>query len=195
MVVTRFLPVGQLHGEAAVGVEDEAGAVEDELVLAADAVEEGQGQPGFADAGDGERSAGVSCLSISKGEPLGTSSSSAPVSARHSVTSGNHMSSQIGTPRRTPRKASGPGSGPGCEDALFVERAVIGQLVLAGDAGDLAAFEQEGGVVQLAMLGERRADDQRRAAIGGGVGEPVDALPSRLRRARASAPGPRADSR
>ena len=51
-------------------------------------------------------------LGQSKGEPLGETSSSEPVSCRHSHTSSFQMSSQIGTPMRTPRKLTGPGIGP-----------------------------------------------------------------------------------
>ncbi len=51
-------------------------------------------------------------LSLSKGEPLMTTSSSAPLSASVSVASGDHMSSQTMTPSRTPRNGIGPGAGP-----------------------------------------------------------------------------------
>ncbi len=45
---------------------------------------------------------------------------SAPVSARHSVTSGTQISSQIGSPSRTPRNSTGPGIGPGRKRALLM---------------------------------------------------------------------------
>jgi hypothetical protein len=51
-------------------------------------------------------------LGQSKGEPLGETRNSDPVSCRHSHTSSFQMSSQIGTPMRTPRNDTGPGSGP-----------------------------------------------------------------------------------
>ena len=53
------------------------------------------------------------------------------------------MSSQIGTPMRTPRTLNGPGQRARREDALLVEHAVIGQIVLEGAARDLAAIEQQ----------------------------------------------------
>ena len=55
----------------------------------------------------------MSSLVVSKGEPFGTSSISAPFSSRHSTTEGCQISSQIGTPMRTSRKETGPGISPG----------------------------------------------------------------------------------
>ena len=94
---------------------DEGGAVEDQLVLAADLVDIEERQAALGDARHGELDALVVLVDARKGEPLTTIRISAPVSARHSVTSGVHMSSQTMTPSRTPRKISGPGSGPGAK--------------------------------------------------------------------------------
>ena len=53
----------------------------------------------------------------------------------------------------------GPGAGPGGEDALLVEDAVIGQLVLEAQRRDLAAIGEHRGVVELAVLAPGRAED------------------------------------
>ncbi len=74
------------------------------------------------------------------------------------------MSSQTITPSRTPLNATGPGARPGGEDALLVEHAVIGQLVLEAQARDLAFGQQQRGVVELAVLAPGRAQQHRRAA-------------------------------
>ena len=44
--------------------------------------------------------------------------------------------------------------------------------MLAGDTGDAAAIEQQHGVVELALLCPRRADQQRRAAVRRGLRQP-----------------------
>ena len=59
MRVTRFLEERHLHGERAVGVQDEGGAVEHQFVLAADQGGEHIGQAGFHHALDGQRDAAV----------------------------------------------------------------------------------------------------------------------------------------
>ena len=65
--------------------------------------------------------------------------------------------------------AEGDGAGhrAGIEDALFVEDAVVRQLVLGAARGDAPALEQEGGVVQPVTIRPGAAHDQPRPAIGG----------------------------
>ena len=70
-------------------------------------------------------------------------------------------------PRRTPRNGIGPGRPGACEHPHLVEDPVIGELVLVALRGDLAAFEQENGVVELAVLDPGGAEEERRSAIGG----------------------------
>ena len=66
------------------------------------------------------------------------------------------------------------GGGAGVEDALLVEHAVIGQLVLGAARGDAAIVEQEQRVVQPAAVTPRTADHECRAAVGGLGGEGRD---------------------
>ena len=75
------------------------------------------------------------------------------------------MSSQIGTPIFTPLELDRLGQRAGREDALLVEGAVIGQLVLEGAAEDLAAVGEEHGVEDLAALVDDRADQHRRPGL------------------------------
>ena len=51
--------------------------------------------------------------------------------------------------------------------------------MLAGDAGDAAAIEQQHGVVERAVLQPRRADQQRRTAVGRGLCQPLHLHPRR----------------
>ncbi len=85
------------------------------------------------------------------------------------------MSSQMG------RQGGGRGSRPGRqwpdgEDAELVEDAVVGELDLEADALDAAAVEQRHGVVALAVLRPRRADDDARPPIGGVGGQRLHRL-------------------
>jgi hypothetical protein len=61
--------------------------------------------------------------------------------------------------------------GPGGENALFVEHAVIGQVMLEAQRGDLAAVQQRHGIVELAVLNPGGAHQDRGAAVGGILGQ------------------------
>ena len=106
---------GSARASVPSALHDQRGAVEHEFVLAADLVEIDQRQSAFRRRARRSRLRRTSSLPASKGEPLGTSRISPPVSLRHSTTSGVQMSSQTGTPMRTPRTLNGPGSGPGAK--------------------------------------------------------------------------------
>ena len=56
---------------------------------------------------------------------------------------------------------------PGGEDALLVEHAVVGQVVLIALGGDGSAVEQQDRVVELAPVPPRRRDQHRRLAGDG----------------------------
>ena len=66
-----FRQPGSASRDRLVGIEDKAGAVEHQLVLAAQLVEIDQRQAGFVDARRRQLSR-TSSLPASKGEPLGT---------------------------------------------------------------------------------------------------------------------------
>jgi len=54
----------------------------------------------------------------------------------------------------------------GGEDALLVEYPIIGQIELEDAARDTAGIEQQGGVIELALLDPGAADQDGRASIG-----------------------------
>ena len=70
-------------------------------------------------------------------------------------------------PRRTPRNGIGSRQARAREDPHLVEDPVIGELVLEALRCDLAALEQENGVVKLAVLDPGGSEQKRRPAIGG----------------------------
>ena len=61
--------------------------------------------------------------------------------------------------------------GAGLEQAHFVESAVIGQLVLEADGGNLALIQQGHAIVQGAIGHEHTAHQHGRASAGGGRGQ------------------------
>ena len=108
----RLLPGRHLHGEAAVGVEHERGAVEHQFVLAADLVDVDQRQArlGHARHGDVHAQIGLGPVegrAVGQDQDLRARLLQALARPRRF-----QMSSQIGTPMRTPRKPIGPGIGP-----------------------------------------------------------------------------------
>src|SRR5262249_32217639 len=108
----RFLKRGKLEGQRAIRVQAKRYAIEHQLILASDLIDVDCRQPLLGNPCHRDIEPHVTLLAPI-GDPLGTMSISAPVSARHSTTSAPHMSSQIGIPKRTPRKFTGPGIGPG----------------------------------------------------------------------------------
>ena len=78
-----------------------------------------------------------------------------------------------------------PGHLAGVEDALLVELAVIGQIDLVAHANDLAVVDNGDGIVALAVLGARIADDHRRAAVGSFRCQLLDRLPAGFEKGRA----------
>src|SRR6185295_19806421 len=59
------------------------------------------------------------------------------------------------------------GGGAARKQPLFVEHAVIRQVGLETDRRDASAVEQRTGIVELAVLDPRTADQHRRAAVRG----------------------------
>ena len=114
----------------AIVVDDEARPVEHQLVLPADAVEIDQRQPGLDHPRRGPARWRRSSLSSSYGLPLGTSSISAPASARCGA---DRLEPDVLADRHAeldPAQLDRLGQRPGGEHALLVEGAVIGQFVL-----------------------------------------------------------------
>jgi len=64
-----------------------------------------------------------------------------------------------------------PRQGAGGEDALLVEDTVIGQVHLEAHGGDGAGVKHRIGVVDLAVLVPRQADEDGRAAVGRVAGQ------------------------
>ena len=91
--------------------------------------------------------------------------SSAPLSARHSVTASVQMSSQIGQAEPDAVEVHRPWHRAGGEVPLLVENAVVRQIDLIAQRLHLAARKQRHGVVDFAVLAPGRAHDQGRGAL------------------------------
>ena len=159
----------QLERERAVGIERERGAVEHQLVLAADLVDVDERQAALGDARDRDVEADVALVA-----PIGRA-------VRHD----QHFGAGLGQAldhSRAPQcpdiladrhaeahaaEVDRPGQRARREHALLVEHAVVRQVDLEADGRDAAAVEQRIGVVELAVLDPGRADEHRRAAVGG----------------------------
>ena len=148
-------------------------AVEHDLVLPADAVEVGERQPGLGGAGADERQAAVVLVKFERAAVGDEQHVRARPRRARAHTRWSQISSQIGTPSLTPRHSIGARQRAAGEDALFVEGAVIGQFVLERAADDLAALGQHHRVVDRAVGQMERAEQQGRAAVGGGVDQPL----------------------
>ncbi len=159
-----LVPVGHLDHDLAVGMHNEGGAVEHELVLAADAVQEHQRQAGAGRPRPRQPLARLVLVELIR------------AGVRHDEQLGAELG-EMGADRLQPhvlahRQAKlDPApldrarQGPRREDALFVEGAVIWEFVLEGAADDLAAIGQQHGVEVLAVLVGDGADQQRRAGL------------------------------
>ncbi len=110
-------------------------------------------------------------MSLSKGEPLMTISSSAPDSARVLAHVGEpHILADL---EAEPHALVGDRAGrrPGCEDPFLVEHAVVRQLMLEADGGNAAFREEQGAVVELALPAPGRAQDDGGSAVGRLLGQ------------------------
>ena len=77
-------------------------------------------------------------------------------------------------------KPDRPRQRPDLEHAELVEDAVVGELDLVAEALHLAVVEERDGIVDLAALRPRRADDHARPAVGGILGEGLDRRAARV---------------
>ena len=155
-----------LAGERAVGVDDEGGAVEDELVLAADLVEIDERQPALGHAGGGDVDALVGLAA-----PVGRA-----VRDEEDLAAGlgDALDDLVAPDVLADRDADAhaadhhrPGQRARREHALLVEDAVVRQIDLEAQRRDLAAVEQRIGVVEPAVLGPGQPDEHRRPAVAG----------------------------
>ena len=159
-------PGRQLRRQRPLAGQHEGGAVEDQLVLAAHLVAVDQRQPRLGDAGHAEidpvvRLVGLEGRAVQDHEDLGAGFLEAfgHVLGPH-VLAHHH-------PQAHAAEGDRPGQGAGPEHPLFVEHAVVRQIVLVAHRGDLAVLEQHGGVVEPAILAPGRAERHGRAAVAG----------------------------
>jgi len=162
----------QLQRQRAAGVEHEAAAVEDLIVLPADEVEIDQRQTRLDHPRDHEVLAGGDLAAV----------------MRRAVGHQQHLRAGFGqrlgdilVPGILANRAAdahradgvGPGDIAAGIDALFVEDRLVGQVVLEHAGGDAATLQDVIGVVQGDAF-ERGAADGHRGAVGAVAGEAFD---------------------
>ena len=158
----------------AVAVDQHRGAVEHQLVLAADDVEVGdaprRGRRHVSCTRCASSASRCACLSRSNGEAFGTSTSCAPFAAVDATGSANHRSSQITRPtlHAIDLEHAILAIRIDVEIAAFVEHRVVGQLALAIGGRDAAVAQHAGGVVHHRARRLRPADDGDDALRAGG---------------------------
>ena len=183
----------------AVGADDHRVAVEDQLVLAADHVEVGQGAPGLCRATAHQLEAGVVLV------PLVRRTVDAPAAARRrpraAIDDRPALLPDVLADGQGHVDATDADHGqvvPGREYAVLVEDAVVGQVVLRVARDDAAAVQDGGAVLgqlpaRVGVDGTGRravevADDHRQVAEPVGVevcGEPGQRRPGRVDERRA----------
>ena len=151
-------------------IPDERSAVEHQLVLSADEIDIGERQPGLG------RALGRQPSTRSRLVPL----------ERRAVQHHQQLRAARAEVRRHPRpphvladhhpqpgaaKLDRLGQRPGGEHPLLVENAVVRQVVLRSHGRDVAAVQQQRRVMESALPSPGRADQQRRAVVGGVGGE------------------------
>ena len=171
--LNRLLELRHLEGERAVTVKAEGATVEDKLVLRAVLVDVDHRQAGLDDAGKRDLLAHVG-LALPVGRAVGDD--------EHFRTGLGKAFADLFEPDVLADRQAQPQSAetdrarkrPDLEHAQLVEDAVVGQLDLVTQRLDLSAIEERHGVVALALMRPRRADDHAWAAIGGLGGESLD---------------------
>ena len=174
-----FLPGRHLQGQRAVGVEREGTAIEHQLVLAAQLVQIDQRQAGFDDARGGDVEAGIQFRTLEGGAIRHQQDFRAGFLQalddfrRPDILADRHAeadAAEIHRPRQRPR----------LEYALFVEHAIVRQVVFEAQRLHLAAIQQGNRIVQLLAFraghAPGRAEQHRRPAIGGLLGEMLHRL-------------------
>ena len=166
-----LLPDLHLHRQVAIAVDHEAGPVEHQFILPANAVDIGQRQATFGGAALGHAIDPQRVLVDLVGAAVGAQQNfrAAPgkVAANRRVPyilADRH-------PQQHPAKGHRLGQGSGVKQPHLVKGAVVWQFVLVAQRGHLAAIEQRHAVIEHPVGGKDAADQHRRAAIGGGLGQ------------------------
>ena len=147
-------------------MQPERGAVEHELVLAADLIDVDDRQVAFGDARHRDVEAHLVLVAligraVRHDQQLGAGLGQ----ALHHLGAPDVLADR--QPEAHTAKAHRAGIGPGNEHALLVEHPVVGQIDLETHGRDGAAIEHAIGVVELAVLHPRRPDQHRGTAVGG----------------------------
>jgi hypothetical protein len=165
--------------QPAIGIEHKRGAVEHQLILAADLVAVDQRQPGLGDPRDREVHAHVLLVGLERravrhDQDLGAGFLQALRDVLGPHVLADHTADANLIAAAGQRERHRTGNRAGREDPLLVEHAVVRQVVLVAGSDDPAALQKQHGVVELAAIAPGRADDQRRAMIGGVLCERLD---------------------
>ena len=157
----RFLKCRELECQRAIGVQAERDAIEYELVLAADLVDIDRRKPLLGHARDRDVEPHVAFLSpVGRavrhhehfGAGLGKTFDDFRAPDVLADRNAEPHAAKVHRARHRPRR----------EHALLVEHAVVRQIDLVAQRRDCAAVEKRKGVVELAVLDPRRADQQGR---------------------------------
>ncbi len=167
----RFLEAGRAGQHLALVVEDERVPVEDQLVLPADGVAEGDEAEVVARALD-EHLLAVALLADVEGR--GGEVDEQLRAREREVGGGRARLPHVLADGRAEQAVAEPDEdevAPGREVAVLVEDAVVGEEALAHDRLDLAVRADRGGVEEVAVV-VRRADERDHVArLGGDLGE------------------------
>ena len=167
-----LFPVGKLPSDLPARVDDKGGAVEDELILPANAIEIRKRQAGIGNAALGQREPHIVLVDLI-GAAIGHDHElSAPPRQMLAYAIDPDIFADRHTDFHT-AKIDRIGRRAGLEQAQLVERAVIGQPVFVPHRRDFAAVKQRHAVAQLPALVHRRADEHRRAARRRRRGHPI----------------------
>ena len=172
----------KLERQRAVGVQPERGAVEDELVLAADLVDIDDRQVAFGHARDRDVEPDIVLVA-----PIGRA-----VGHHQKLRAGLRQRlddilvvAPVGpdvfadrNPEAHAAKVDRAGRRPRSKHATLVEHAIVRQVDFQAHGGNRAAVEQAAAVVELAVLEPGRADEHRRAGIGGFARKLLDLGPA-----------------
>ncbi len=160
----RFLPGRQLHHNRSITVQNERGAVEHKLILSADLIDIGEREPrlGHALARDvvtNRLLANPIRRAVRHDQKLGAGSSKrlACVPAPNILADG-HAERHAAKRDRLRQRACG-------EHALFVEHAVIRQIVFVPHRLDAAAIEQRDSIVDRRALAPGQTHEHGRTAV------------------------------
>ena len=136
----RFVPIGHLMRDRQIGIHHEGRAVEHQLILPADAVEIGERQIRLAHPRPRDAIGAAVILVDLIGAAIGADQY---VRALRLQMRGDEGEPDILADRHADLHAlevDGRGQRAGREQALFIERAIIGQFALLADGGDCPAF-------------------------------------------------------